>query len=76
MTLRDSAHDLGAKAGLDAAEKDHQEEVAFSVTPGTVEVSAEISKGRLTLAGYGKIVYGATKDYVVGLRGVWKIQRR
>ena len=76
LTLLEQGRRAAVKAALDHAEVgDH--EIAFEVTSDkTAEVSARGTKGRLSGAAYGKIVWGATKEYIAGVRGAWAFRKK
>ena len=58
---------------LDEVEQDHRAQVAFEATNQSAEASIQGEKGRLSGAAYAKIVYGATRDYIAGVRGSWRL---
>ena len=73
MSLKEQA----VKAALDQVEKDHRAQIAFEATTDkTAEVSVQGEKGRLSGAVYAKAVWGLTKDYVAGVRGVWSFKKK
>ena len=76
MSLKEQA----IAAALDQVEKDHRAQIAFEATTGanakTAEVSVQGEKGRLSGAVYAKAVWGLTKDYAAGVRGVWALRKK
>ncbi len=62
------------KQALDSVEQNRRNQIALEVSTESAEVSVQGNKGRLTGAAYVQIVYGATKDYLAGIRGVWQFR--
>lgn len=77
LHLAEQADKLAVDAALDEVEKTRSGKLAWEVTSDkTAEVSIQGEKGRLSGAAYGKIVWGATKDYVAGVRGAWAFRKK
>lgn len=75
-SLSEQANKKLIKDILDHVERGDTE-IAWEVTTDkTAEVSLRGEKGRLSGAAYGKIVWGATKDYIAGVRGAWSFRKK
>lgn len=76
-SLAQQAQGHAIDAALDAVEQDKRAQIAFEATTDkTAEVSVQGEKGRLSGAVYAKAMWGLTKDYVAGVRGVWTFRKR
>ena len=77
LTILEAGKKGAANAALDEVEQTKNAQIAWDVdSDKTAEVSIQGSKGRLSGAAYGKIVWGATKEYVAGVRGSWSLRKK
>ncbi|MFN0314773.1 MAG: hypothetical protein ACKVQA_07035 [Burkholderiales bacterium] len=79
LTLLEQAQRHAASQALDAIEKDKLGRVAFEANTDaavkSLEVSLQGEKGRLSGSVYARAVWGLTKSYVAGVRGVWTLRK-
>lgn len=76
VSLADQARGAAVKSALDQVEREKSGQVNLEVTSDrTAEISVQGERGRLSGAVYAKAMWGLTKDYVAGFRGVWKFRK-